>query len=100
MPSARGTINAADAASTRATRYSVCAVDHPVDDDADFRPLAIDVENTFADAIVTAVCCIGLQGGVFGLTPVDGKFGCFPDAKRGPSHDFLSPAQFAGIVAA
>jgi hypothetical protein len=46
-----------------------------VDDVFDFRALVLDVENILADAIVTCVCCIGPQRGVFGLTPGDRKFG-------------------------
>src|SRR6202165_3209846 len=67
-------------AGTRATQYSVHAVIHPVDDDVDFCPLVLDVENILADAIVTGVCCIGPQRGGFGLTPGDRKLGRIPAA--------------------
>ena len=60
-----------------------------VDEDVDFSPLVLDVENILADAIVTCVCCIGPQRGVFGRTPSDRKFGQFPAVNCGAFYGFL-----------
>jgi len=48
-------------------------VTHPGDEDVDFRPLVLDVENIFADAIITCIFRINPPSGEFGRSPSDWK---------------------------
>ena len=78
---------------TRKTPASVRVVRQSVDDDVHLRALVVEVEDIFADTIVTRVSSIGPNCGIFCLTPGERKFVYFWGAQCAAFHGLLRPAE-------
>jgi hypothetical protein len=67
---------------------------HVVDDAIDFLAFVCNVKHAQAEAVVTAICRVGTQSGVFGIAPGARNFACFGAVMYRAFHGLVSLGGF------